>query len=102
MKIYISGKMRGVPKEEYERQFRQAEMRLKARGHTVFNPCYLSTVYPWLADDDALNIDCAAVEICDAVYVLKGYEGSSGVETELNAAKLMKKEIIFESEVTNE
>jgi hypothetical protein len=39
MKVYISGKMKGLDKEDYEQNFDDAEKALKMQGHEVINPC---------------------------------------------------------------
>lgn len=95
MKIYVAGKISGLPRNEVEAKFEQARKRLVENGHSVFVP----TVLPDYADvphSDYLRICYAMIDVCDAVYVLKDWKDSNGARLELNYAKCNGKEVMYE------
>lgn len=90
MKVYIAGAITDNP--NYEEQFKAAEERLKARGYEVFNPAknqgYTYKEY----------IDMGLFELmhCDAIYLLKGYENSTGATLEHDYARTVGLNIMLE------
>lgn len=101
MKIYIAGKITGLPRDEVEAKFEAAQERLIAMGHSVFIP----TILPEYADvshEDYLHIDFAIIDICDAVYMLRDWQQSKGARKELQYAADFRKEIIYEDKTTIE
>ena len=108
MRIYISGKMTGLPDLNHP-AFDAAEKRLTAQGHFVINPhrisepfgtaeeisnsfeelydpaYFESAVRPSLAKC-IMDADLAAVRSCDAIYLLRGWETSRGAKKELAEA----------------
>ena len=97
MRVYLSGRIRNTT--DYMERFQRAEMKMKALGHEVFNPTLLSTVYPFLTDDEYLKLDLAILENMDTIYVMPGLEKSEGMQAELRKAKQLGLKIIYESEV---
>ena len=115
MRIYISGKMTGVP-DLNRPAFDAAEKRLTAQGHFVINPHRISELFGTeeeLADSfkifyaiegkdnyilkeeldrraslarSVMDADLAAVRSCDAIYLLRGWETSRGARKELAEA----------------
>ena len=80
MKIYIAGAITNNP--NYEKQFREAEERLLEQGHAVINPVKN------LGFDYKEYIDMGLNELmrCDAIYLMEGWEKSSGANLEYNYA----------------
>lgn len=91
MKIYISGSI--TNNKHYKKQFKRAERKLKKRGYKVFNPCCIPNIFSY---DEFMKIDIAALECCDCVFMLKGWEKSKGANIELKKAKELNKIIYFE------
>ena len=86
MKVYLSGKISGkIP--EARREFREAQLRLEALGHTVVNPFGNG-----LNDSDAwerhLAVDIIHLLECDALCQLPGWEDSVGARLENEIAVL--------------
>jgi Asp-tRNA(Asn)/Glu-tRNA(Gln) amidotransferase A subunit family amidase len=95
MTIYISGKVTGLPEEEYKARFEQAEASFKAEGHEVINPLKLDhTLNNYWADYMLTCID--ALPDCDAIYMLSNWKESKGARLELNIAKEMGKQIFYQ------
>ena len=91
MKIYISG---AISKEfNYMKKFKEAEEYLKTMGHVPLNP---TVIPPILSYDEHMKIDLAMVEVCDAIYMLKGWENSKGANIEYVNAINNKKIILFQ------
>ena len=121
MRIYISGKMTGMPDHNIP-AFNAAAKRLREQGHFVINPAELSALFGTpeeIADSFAvlynahyrdnpilarqvgiaksiLDADLAAVRSCDAIYLLRGWEQSRGAKKELAEAIRCGLEVMLE------
>lgn len=101
--VYVSGKMKGLQKEDVIRNFNEAESFLRESGHEVVTPLpiYLASI----EDSSKTYDDCLAEAIklelpCDAVFMLSDWIDSKGARVEYAIAVEMKKEIIFQSYVS--
>jgi hypothetical protein len=76
MKIYIAGAITNNP--NYEKQFEEVENHLLEQGHAVLNPVKN------LGFDYKDYIDMGLCELmkCDAIYMIDGWEESSGARLE--------------------
>lgn len=91
MKIYIAGKMTGLP--DYNRtEFNLKEKYLEWKGHIVLNPAR----HP-LGLDREYYMSHAYIDIdhCDAVYFLDGWERSEGARMEKEYAQNHDKICLF-------
>ena len=112
MKVYLAGPMRGIADFNYP-AFHAAAAKLRAEGHTVFNPaerdievhghdiCRGSMLIEEIekkgfslrrALGEDLSWICAEA---DCVALLPGWEGSSGAIAELAAARALRLELRF-------
>lgn len=96
MKIYIAGAITDNP--NYREQFRAAEERLTAQGHAVINPCKNEG----FTYREYINMGLCELMHCDAIYLLKGYEESTGATLEHDYARTVGLEIIEEEEFNPE
>ena len=101
--IYIAGRMTGMPGNNYE-QFNAKAKQLRAMGWNVVSPAEmdlevgLSPDREYSMDDYrmACKRDLKALEDCDAIYMMHGYETSPGASWEWAYAKLHGKDIYYE------
>lgn len=92
MKVYISGPMTGLPNQNRE-EFHKAKIDLLKKGHDVFDPTVMPNFFTW---EQILPIDVAVLELCDAIYMLKGWENSRGAALEKREAERWGKIILFQ------
>jgi hypothetical protein len=114
MKIYVGGPMRGIPEFNFP-AFHDATARLRAEGHTVFNPAERDIAHHGkdiskgnATGDEALaaaehgfNLREALkddlVYICleaDAIALLPGWESSRGANAEVATAVALGLQVI--------
>ncbi len=89
MKIYLSGKMTGLPDYGFG-AFREATAVLREQGHEVFSPHETDGGDVSKSWEYYMKIDIAEVTRSDAVVVLPGWETSKGVKEETRIARLLK------------
>ena len=112
-RIYISGPMSGVPREEYLRNFRQAEMELRMKGFNhIVNPINV-WVCRWLwlyrlmekviGKENAYTLvllyDLWLLSRCSTICMLDGWSASRGARIENYFAGLSNKFIITSLEL---
>ena len=91
-RIYISGPMSGLTREEYLRNFREAEKELRANGYTrIVNPIRVWVCrWPWLYRIVGYRLtlwyDLQLLKRCDSIYLLRDWEKSTGARREYNVA----------------
>ena len=109
--VYIAGRMRGI-KDFNCHAFNAAEERLKADFDSVFNPVRLDearglTLEGTSGCEDELGIDHSGlIEIirqdieaifqCTHIYMLKGWENSTGAKAEKAVAEWLGLEVMYE------
>ena len=88
MKVYISGPISGLPYEQVEKAFNEAETRLQEQGYEVVNPLNngLPTNATW---NEHMRADLKLLLDCDAIYMLKGYQNSKGAMIEYDLARIL-------------
>lgn len=92
-KIYLSGKISGLPICEAIKNFESAENQLKELA-TIVNPMRLRHDHDktW---ESYMKEDIKALMDCDAIAMLPNYNESKGALIELNLAKSLGFEIIY-------
>lgn len=98
MRIYISGKISGLPYKEAEQRFEDAEALLTELGFEVINPLKngLATHEEWIKH---LCKDIEMLHSCDAIYMMDNWVTSTGADIEHYIAVRTKKDILYESNV---
>ena len=93
MKVFISGMI--TNDSNYKMKFDAAEKRLLERGHLVWNPAR----HPFgFEHDEYLRVCMAALEFCDLIYLLNGWNWSEGSQMEVMRAIELGKVIKTEAE----
>lgn len=77
MKIYISGK-----RNEKER-YKEAEEKLKKEGHEVINYLEVSKQLPGMTRNEHEAMEHMLIKLCDAVFVLNGWNTSITAKNEV-------------------
>ena len=92
-RVYISGPMSGLPREEYLRNFREAEKELRAKGYTrIVNPIRVwACRFPWLYKIIGYRLtlwyDIQLLKRCDQIHMLRGWKKSPGARREWEEAR---------------
>lgn len=99
-KIYISGKMTGLPKEVFQAKFAEAERKLTDKGWKVFNPAN-DAWQSWFERQgktyaEMLWHDMHQVMECAAIYMLDNFLESKGAKAEMAFAIAIGKEVIYD------
>ena len=93
-RIYISGKISGLCREEYTANFAKAEEMLKKDGYRVVNPTRsILSRWPfnrWAKYKHYLIYDIWLLLRCDYIYKLPGWRESRGAQIESCVAFNMK------------
>lgn len=94
MKIYIAGPMTGY-KDFNRPAFKAFSLKLSLDGHVVLNPAVLPD---GLTQPQYMDICLAMLRCAQAIYLLDGWEKSSGARAEKALAEKLSLEIIYQSE----
>ena len=98
MKIYISGKISGLPFPEVKVKFQEVQDFLEDLGFDVVNPTKngLTESHAW---EQHIVRDVELLLPCEAIYMFDGWQNSVGACIEYDIAVRTGKEIWFESDV---
>lgn len=95
MKIYISGPITGT--SDYMERFNNAQKRIESRGHSVINPALVNANLPNdTTYDEYMSMSFTMLDMCDAIYLLNGFEKSKGALMEIDIAR--KKDLLVLTE----
>lgn len=95
MKIYISGAITGTT--DYMERFTNAETTLSNKGYSVLNPAKLNIMLPEdTTHEEYMMMSLTMLSMCDAIYMLTGWQQSRGANMELGYAKAKKLDVIYE------
>ena len=92
MNIYISGPIESV--DNYREKFERAKRIIEKGGHKAINPAGLDL--SGLTREQILNVDLVLLDLCDTIYMLKGWESSCGANREYGYALAKGLDIMFE------
>jgi hypothetical protein len=93
MKVYISGKITGLPIEEVEGNFYNAQNRLEEAGFKVVNPLNngLSINDKW---EHHMKADIKLLMECNTIYLLSNWKDSRGARIERDIAVALGYDVI--------
>ncbi len=95
MKVYISGKITGLPIEEAKDNFSKVQIKLEEQGYKVVNPLEngLPTNAKW---KDHMKADIKLLMDCDTIYLMKNWKDSKGAKVERDIAVALRYYMIIE------
>ena len=94
MKIYIAGKVTGLPIHEVTMKFGKAQKELQDLGYEAINP--LEVVNDWKATwQHAMKLCIKALVDCDAVLFLPCHKESKGALLEFDIARQLEMKRFF-------
>lgn len=98
MKIYISGKITGLPFHEVEAKFQGAEELLEELDLVPVNPLKngLTKEHSW---NEHMVKDIEMLLDCDGIMMLDNWDTSKGAKIEYNIAVVTEKSILFEANI---
>lgn len=95
-KIYISGPITGT--NDYMERFAERQKALKEEGYTVVNPAAVNAQLPEnTAYEEYMQMAFLMLDMCDAIYMMKGWEQSSGAKREYEYARAKRKTVMYET-----
>lgn len=97
-RVYLSGKITGLPREEYTRNFARAEQHYRTAGFEVVNPVKIGEALLQLNPDasyeDFMLRDLEALQSCTCIAMIAGWEDSPGAQREKAEAERLGLEIM--------
>lgn len=97
MKIYISGRITGLPKDYYMEKFAIAETIFKDKGISVINPAKVNGNLPEdTTYQEYMDMSILMLSMCDTIYMLNNYKESNGANIELKYAQEHHYKILYE------
>ncbi len=100
MRVYISGKITGLPILAAKEKFKWHAGYLELKGHDPVNPMDLPHKnHEWI---DYIVTDIRALLECDAIYMLNCWGQSLGARIEYGIAKEMGMTIIYQGDLKYE
>ena len=95
MKIYISGSITGT--DDFMERFSIAQKKLERDEHEVVNPALVNSNLPKSTTySEYMDMSICMLKMCDAIYLLEGWESSRGANLEIIFAMLNDKKILYE------
>jgi hypothetical protein len=89
MKIYISGI---VDNKDYSK----IEEWLKNKGYTPINPLRLKCIFDDLSCQDYTKLCYFFIDLCDSIFMVKGWQDSKTALYEMSYAKSLDKDIVYQ------
>lgn len=95
VKIYLSGSITGTT--DYLDRFEKAEKELTEKGYVVINPAKVNAMMPVETTyEEYMKMSMTMLDMCDYIYMLKGWQQSRGANREYGYALGTDKVIMME------
>ena len=97
MRVYLSGAITGT--DDYMERFARAQMLLQNEGHSVINPALVNSNMPSdTTYEEYMKMSFTMLSMCDAIYMLEGWQKSCGANREYGYAYANDMLIILEEQ----
>ena len=97
MRIYISGQISNLEKSDYMKRFAKAEKELTENGYSAINPAKVNAQLPEdTTYEEYMKMSFCMIDMCDGIYMLKGWKKSCGANRELGYAMAKDMIIMYE------
>ena len=94
MRLYISGRITDNP--NYKEEFENAEKWLLERDITPINPIKVNAICNTLTYEEYMKVDYCLIDLCDGLFMLKGWQDSRGALSEMCYGKSLGKKILYQ------
>lgn len=95
MRVYISGAITGT--NDFMERFKAVEDRLTSEGMSVINPARFNANLPNdFTYEEYMKMDFTMIDLCEGIYMMKGWQKSCGANREYGYALGKDKTIMFE------
>lgn len=85
VRVYISGKITGT--DDYMERFAEVEEKLINDGYSVINPASVNSMMPEdTSYEEYMKMSLTMLGMCDAIYMMDGWENSCGANREYGYA----------------
>jgi hypothetical protein len=98
MRVYIAGRVTGLPHDQVANKFQRAEVLLRASNHIPVNP--LKHVNCKADQCTAMKVLIPIMLGCEAILLLNDWEFSEGAKIEVQLARYVGMHIIDEDDLT--
>ena len=102
-KVYIAGRISGLPEKEYKANFLRGVDRARKLGvesRHIINPSkYTIDFGEW---NEYMKLCLSKLLECDTIFMLEDYKESKGAKFELLTAETLGLNVVYEGEVENE
>ena len=95
MKIYIAGKISGLPFHEVKLKFHIAYLALKSNNHEPINPLVVSLYHEDKEWKDYMISGIKALLYCDSIFMLSDWKESKGAILEHEIASKLGLRIFY-------
>lgn len=86
-RVYVSGKIAGLPEQEWKGLFSKAANKLRYEGYSVINPAENPPRENW---EEYMKYDIEGLVHCDYIAVLPNWKDSRGARIEVKLARELK------------
>lgn len=85
-RVYISGKMSGLPRKQFRAKFNVAHNMLVVKHgihpDNIVSPVSMDMMFPGFDYEDFMALDLIAISRCDTIYLLNNWKDSKGAHKE--------------------
>ncbi|MGV8135880.1 MAG: DUF4406 domain-containing protein [Mangrovibacterium sp.] len=94
-RCYNSGKISGLPNNEYMFNFIVADYEIESKGYIAINPLHhgIKNDVPWIIH---MIVDISLMLTCSTVYLQRNWKNSKGARIEHRIAKFFGLKIIYQ------